>query len=106
LDTDSIERIVKQSFLNTFSSSHRVHPETVVQRRTLEENACRQWLYYMEYGILPWSVLTTDTEWLEQVLHQLAVDYSLIQQTRKLFNENVWFQAKWFASIAIIFYSN
>ncbi|HMH32925.1 MAG TPA: contractile injection system tape measure protein, partial [Puia sp.] len=94
LDTDSIHRIVKQSFLNAFSSRHRAHPDTIVLHRTPEENACRQWLYYMEWGILPWAIQSTDTKWFDQVLHQLAIDFGLIQQTKKLITENYWFLAR------------
>src|SRR5512140_2216638 len=33
------------------------------QRRSTGHNACRQWLWYMEKGYLPWNLLRPDKEW-------------------------------------------
>lgn len=95
LDNDSLYRVLKQSLSKTLSASgNRSYPDAVVSYRTPEENSCLQWLYYMENGVLPWEVQTTDAKWLQQILHQLAIDHVLIQKTRKLIIDNPRFLAR------------
>lgn len=92
IDKDSVYRILKQSFDKTFSSSaNGFDSHVVVSHRTPEENACLQWLYYLEKGVLPWNIQTTDAKWLNQVLYQLAIDHVLIEKTKKLIIHNPWF---------------
>jgi hypothetical protein len=95
VDDDSIYQVLKDSISKTLSASgDRADANVVVRYRTLEENTCLQWLYYMESGVLPWQVQTADAKWLQQILHQLAIDHGLIQKTRKLIIDNPWFLAR------------
>ena len=67
LDKESIYRILKQTFGNTVSASaNSIDSNALVSYRTPEENTCLQWLYYMEKGVLPWEVQTTDEKWLSR----------------------------------------
>lgn len=88
LDEVSIYPILKQSFIKTLLEFTTGAKPGVVIRRSPEENACLQWLYYMEKGRLPWQVQTIDERWLKQVLHQLAIDNVLIERTRRLIRNN------------------
>lgn len=47
-------------------------------------NACRQWLFYMQKGYLPWNSLETNETWYKQVLEALAVDFGAVSELRKL----------------------
>jgi len=95
LDKDSIYQILKQTFAKTVSASAKsFDSHALVSYRTPEENACLQWLYYLEKGVLPWEVHTTDAKWLDQVLHQLAIDHVSIEKTRKLIINDPWFLAR------------
>jgi hypothetical protein len=95
LDKESIYRILKQTFGNTISAlANSIDSNAVVSYRTPEENTCLQWLYYMEKGVLPWEVQTTDEKWLRQVLHQLATDHLLVEKTRKLIIHDPWFLSR------------
>src|SRR5574337_343891 len=95
LDKNCVYRILKQSFGRTISSSaNGFDSHVVVSHRTPEENACLQWLYYLEKGVLPWNIQITDAKWLNQVLHQLAIDHVLIEKTKKLIIHDRWFLAR------------
>jgi len=85
IDREAIYRIIKRTLGNIISASaNSVDTHARVSYRTGEENACHQWLYYMEKGVLPWEVQTTDAKWLGQVLYQLATDHVSIEKARQL----------------------
>lgn len=95
LDKESIYRILKQTLGNTVSASvNGIGSHARVSYRTPEENTCLQWLYYLENGVLPWEVKSTDAKWLEQVLHQLATDHVLIEKTKRLIINDLWFLSR------------
>lgn len=41
-------------------------------------HALDQWFYYMQHGVLPWSVFQTDDAWRICVLEALATDYEAV----------------------------
>ena len=95
LDANSIYQILKQTFAKTVSATpNNFNANTLVSYKTSEENSCLQWLYYLEKGVLPWQVQVTDAKWLDQVLHQLAIDHVLIEKIRKLIINDAWFLAR------------
>lgn len=47
-------------------------------------SVCRQWLFYMQYGYLPWNASNPDTSWYDRVLEALAVDFNLVSALRSL----------------------
>ena len=49
---------------------------------------CRQWLFYMQKGYLPWNVLRIDDAWYYKVLEVLASDFTAIAALRKLMRQN------------------
>ncbi|WP_431214067.1 contractile injection system tape measure protein [Puia sp. P3] len=55
-----------------------------VQRRSARHNAFEQWIWYMEKGYLPWSLLRVTPEWEHKVLETLATDYPAITRVRSL----------------------
>ncbi len=84
LDRKGIYRILVQSFGKAMAQSAGKAESTVpVVYLTPEENACLQWMYYLENGVLPWQVHALDEIWLSQVLHQLAIDHVSIENTRR-----------------------
>lgn len=46
--------------------------------------AAGQWLYYMEHGVLPWSISSIPDGWLDKVLQALATDINSIDKLRNL----------------------
>ena len=46
-------------------------------------NSYRQWFFYMQNGYLPWNITTVGKEWYEQVIEELATNYSSITELRK-----------------------
>lgn len=89
LEEAALHEILKESLKKSFE---RASPVLInFSRRTPEENACLQWLFYMENGVLPWEIASIDTRWHEKVLHQLAIDHQLIERTKKLIITNHWF---------------
>jgi hypothetical protein len=95
LDTNSIYQILKQTFTKTVSAAaNNFDSHALVRYRTPEETSCLQWLYYLEKGSLPWQVQTSDAKWLDQVLHQLAIDHVLIEKTRKMIINDPRFLAR------------
>ena len=49
---------------------------------------CKQWLFYMQKGYLPWNVLRIDEAWYYKVLEVLASDFTAIAEVRKLIRQN------------------
>lgn len=46
--------------------------------------AARQWLYYMQHGVLPWNISNLPEGWLDKVLQALATEISSIDSLRNL----------------------
>ena len=46
--------------------------------------AARQWLYYMQHGVLPWNISSIPEGWLDKVLQALATEISSIDDLRRL----------------------
>lgn len=49
--------------------------------------AARQWLYYMEHGVLPWNINAIPEGWLDKVLQALATDITSIDKLRSLIKD-------------------
>jgi len=49
---------------------------------------CRQWLFYMLNGYLPWNTTKVSENWYRQVLEALAVDFSSVTALRRLIRES------------------
>jgi hypothetical protein len=95
-DNEHIYRALKQSFSDKLSAEGRlkknnVHPVII---RSRSAHACEQWLYYMENGVLPWALQSTHEEWLEQVIHELAIDHGLIEKTKDRIRHHRGFLAR------------
>lgn len=43
-------------------------------------SACRQWLFYMQKGYLPWNATEVNDAWYNVVLETLAVDYASVSE--------------------------
>jgi hypothetical protein len=65
--------------------------KNVSVKKAARINSSRQWLFYMQKGYLPWSLLQITEHWHTQVLEAFATDYSSIEELRKaiLNNQNV-----------------
>jgi hypothetical protein len=92
-DSDQIYRTLKQRFSQALSADAGTKTNTVSDFivSSMEKHACLQWLYYMENGVLPWALQHTHAAWLEQVLHQLAIDHVLIEKTKDKIRHHRWF---------------
>lgn len=62
-------------------------PGNPVLKQSPVLQAARQWLYYMEYGLLPWNLGSIPTGWLDQVLEALATDIACIEELKKLIKD-------------------
>lgn len=61
---------------------------SLVIRETKINSICRQWLFYIEKGYLPWNVLQIDDDWYDQVLEALAIDFDSVLELRKMIKSN------------------
>ena len=59
-----------------------------LSREPVTLNAGRQWLSYMQHGILPWNTPVINNEWRTMVLEALATEFSLVTILRKLIREH------------------
>lgn len=84
MDTDVIYRVCKQQLEQQLHSAIDVPKDKLVTRRTEEEHACLQWIFYMEQGVLPWALKEINHAWLVKVIHQLAIDHAMISRLRSL----------------------
>lgn len=48
---------------------------------------CRQWLFYMQNGYLPWNTLQVNEAWYNQVLEALAADYNSVTELRRIIKQ-------------------
>lgn len=47
-------------------------------------STCRQWLFYMQKGYLPWNAVEVNGAWYDIVLETLAVDHGSVSELRKV----------------------
>jgi hypothetical protein len=83
------DKIIKQ-VAETLKGGNASNKNVLVKKSAII-NSSRQWLFYMEKGYLPWSLLQITESWHAQVLEALATDYGSIEELRKaiLDNKNV-----------------
>jgi hypothetical protein len=92
LDEHTLYGKLKESFKKAISSPAETNNATDnIKYHTPEENACLQWLFYMESGQLPWEMRNIDSNWHQKVIHQLAIDHRLVLKTKKLILGSYWF---------------
>lgn len=94
LDSTSIYQILKERIRNLIPLSGMPSVHKNFTTRSTPENACLQWFHYMETGILPWGLKQIDQQWLEKVIHQLAIDPVMIARLRKQLAADSWFAAR------------
>lgn len=75
------DKIIRQVTENLKSSN--ASAENISIRKSVALNSSRQWLYYMQKGYLPWSLLQITEDWHAQVLEALATDYISIEELKK-----------------------
>lgn len=66
--------------LTAGASAQQVSVQT--EKKTL--SICRQWIFYMQKGYLPWNVLQIKPAWKQEVLEALAVEYASVEAVRSL----------------------
>ncbi|SHE51858.1 contractile injection system tape measure protein [Pedobacter caeni] len=79
--TDLLEPL-KNQVREVILSEITVSPQPSV-KRSFVANGYRKWLYYMQNGHLPWNVSSVDSEWYNQVMEELAINYSSITELKK-----------------------
>jgi hypothetical protein len=79
-------KIIKQ-FAESLKGCNASNKNVSVKKAT-GINSSRQWLFYMQKGYLPWSLLQITERWHTQVLKALATDYSSIEELRKAIIDN------------------
>jgi len=47
-------------------------------------STCRQWLFYMQKGYLPWNATEVNDAWYKVVLETLAVDYASVTELKRM----------------------
>jgi hypothetical protein len=65
---------------------NRLNPSS--RKTTVSQNACEQWLYYMQKGIIPWNTNIVDATWRNNVLEALATDYRLVADLKTLIEKD------------------
>ena len=58
------------------------------RHEAIRMSVCKQWLFYMQKGYLPWNVLHIDEGWYYQVLETFASDFTAIAELRKLIRQH------------------
>lgn len=83
MDSNELYRVIRNSTTELLSSELvDIKRDAVVGLMNIEKHACLQWLYYLKNGVLPWGLQKIEESWLKQVLHQLAIDPLLIEETK------------------------
>jgi hypothetical protein len=59
-----------------------------VKQEPIIVSICKQWLFYMQKGFLPWNNLNIDEAWYDHVLEALAVDFSNVSELKRLIRDN------------------
>jgi len=62
--------------------------DKIIVHEVARMSICKQWLFYMQKGYLPWNVLRIDEAWYYKVLEVLASDFTAIAELRKLIKQN------------------
>lgn len=84
---DLTEHSVQSTPDNTFTQTSS--PEKPgIKKIPIPVNACEQWLYYMQHGVLPWNVSAVSEDWITRVFETLATDYRMVSALRQLITQN------------------
>src|SRR5687767_12804113 len=68
LDEHTLYDKLKESFKKAIASPAEANNAADnIKHHTPEENACLQWLFYMESGQLPWEMRNIDSNWHQKV---------------------------------------
>jgi hypothetical protein len=62
--------------------------DSKIKKKTFSQNACEQWLHYMQTGVLPWNLTGIDDEWRNRVLETLATDYELVTRMKEMVTQD------------------
>lgn len=57
-------------------------------KRSISGHAFQQWIFYMQKGYLPWSLTQVNAQWYDQVMEELATDYTSTAVLRREIQEN------------------
>lgn len=57
-------------------------------KRSISGHAYQQWIFYMQKGYLPWSLTQVNAQWYDQVMAELATDYTSTAVLRREIREN------------------
>ena len=79
-----LSRITKQLYERLGSKEK----DKLIVHEVARMSICKQWLFYMQKGYLPWNVLRIDDAWYYKVLEVLASDFTAIAELRKLIRQN------------------
>ena len=59
-----------------------------IRHEAIRMSVCKQWLFYMQKGYLPWNVLHIDEGWYNKVLETFASDFNAVAELRKLIRQH------------------
>lgn len=63
-------------------------PEQLIFRGAKSLGICRQWLFYIQNGYLPWNAIQVNETWKSKVLEALAVDFAMVSELRLVIRRN------------------
>ena len=63
-------------------------PHEPVSRQSENLSYVRQWLYYMEWGHLPWNAGPVNDNWYQEVIQCLATEFDAITELRSLIRKS------------------
>lgn len=78
-------RLLKESITKELA---RLAEKSLVKSFSSDEQAVRQWLFYMEYGFLKWNTLQVNDAWYQLVLEALATNFGASSELRQLILKN------------------
>ncbi|AOM79956.1 hypothetical protein BFS30_24005 [Pedobacter steynii] len=57
-------------------------------KRRVSGHTYQQWVFYMQKGYLPWNLTQVNAQWYDQVMEELATDYTSTAVLRREIREN------------------
>lgn len=83
-NNEILSRIKKQVYEKIYGKEKN----TIVRHESATLSSCKQWLFYMQKGYLPWNVLYINEAFYNKVLETLAVDFTSVSELRRITREN------------------
>ncbi len=83
------ENVFKKISEQLSIAATHISPAEKITKQSASLSIAEQWMFYMQHGYLPWSVLKIDANWYQKALEAFAGDSATISKLRYLIQKDI-----------------